>query len=464
VTAQGVCWSTSSGPTTALTTITTDGTGGGSYTSSITGLAPCTLYYVRSYATNSAGTIYGNEVTFTTSTVLPTVTTTAIYGITSSAASSGGTISGYCINGVSSKGICWNTTGSPTTANSITVNGTGGGVYGSNMTGLTQVTTYYVRAYATNAAGTAYGNEVSFTTLPNIASVSTSAIPILASLEAIAGGIVTADGGATVTNRGICWSTAAYPTIGNSVLSVGTGTGSFTGNISGLTAGTLYYIRAYATNSAGTGYGANVGITTPAQLTDIDANVYPTVSINGQVWMQQNLKVTRWEDGTNLVMASDTMSFGWAYYHSYTNSAANLTNYGYLYNRYVIGNTKDICPTGWHVPTITDWTILSNNLGGYNLAGGKIKDLALVRNKFFGWIYAYWNMSMTGSDNSSLFYGRGGGDYFATYGEITNATIWWTITSNRYIRIDYNSTVLQGIGSVLTDGGDPSFYIRCKKD
>jgi uncharacterized protein (TIGR02145 family) len=468
ITARGVCWSTSSGPTVALSTKTTDGTGGGAFSSSLTGLTPCTTYYVRAYSTNGAGTAYGNEVAFTTSTVLPTLTTTAIYGITSSAGSSGGTISGDCINGVTAKGICWNTTGSPTTANALTYNGTGGGAYGSNMTGLTQVTTYYVRAYATNAAGTAYGNEVSFTTLPNMPSVSTSAITIFSSTAANAGGTVTADGGAVVSAYGVCWNTSSYPTIANSITTNGSGTGSFSSNVTGLTAGTLYYVRAYATNSAGTAYGTNVGFTTPAQLTDIDANVYPTVSINGQVWMQQNLKVTRWEDGTSLVLYSDTSSVGWGYYHSYLNTAANLTNYGYLYNSYVIGNTKDICPTGWHVPTITDWSTLATNLGGYSVAGGKMNDLAGRRFFIIGGgsyvSYYYWNNLISGHDNSSLFYGRGGGDYFTTYGEITNATIWWTITSNRYIRIDYNSTVLQGIGSVLTDGGDPSFYIRCKKD
>jgi len=325
------------------------------------------------------------------------------------------------------------------------------------------VTTYYVRAYATNTAGTAYGNEVSFTSLPNIPTVSTKGIAIISNTAAVGGGNATANGGATVTDKGICWNTSIDPTIGNPTASGGIDVGDFTVSLSGLSAGTTYYVRAYATNSAGTAYGSNVIITTPAQLTDVDANIYKTVSINGQVWMQENLKVTRWDDGTNLVLFTDTMSMGWAYYHSYSNLASNLTSYGYLYNGYVIGGVKDICPAGWHVPTITDWTILANNLGGASVAGGKMNDLSGKFSKF-GFTLSYWNNLISGHDNSFLFNGRGGGYYFTTYAGFKDATIWWSITGSRYVRLDYNSSVLSGISSSLVGNSDASFYIRCKKD
>jgi len=464
VTARGVCWSTSPAPTVALTTKTNDGTGGGVFSSSITGLTPCTVYYVRSYATNSAGTVYGNEISFTAGTALPAVTTTAISGITSSGAVSGGTITGSCMASVTARGICWSTAPNPTIAGSKTINGTGGGAYSGNMTSLSQVTAYYVRAYATNSAGTVYGDEISFITLPNLPTVSTKAIAIVSNIAAVAGGYVSANGGATVTDRGICWSTTINPTIGNANVSGGSDVGDFTTNMSGLTSGTSYYVRAYATNSAGTGYGLNELITTPAQLTDVDGNVYKTVSINNQVWMQENLKVTRYDDGTNLIQYSDTASFGYSYYHSYSNSASNLTSYGYLYNGYVVGGAKDICPVGWHVPTTTDWSTLASNLGGYSVAGGKMKDDALFFNRLLGFVLSYWNNTMTGSNNSSLFYGRGGGYYFTTYSDIKNSTIWWNVTSKRYVRLDYNNTILSGVGSALYGSDINSFYIRCKKD
>lgn len=465
VTARGVIWSTSANPTVALATKTSNGTGGGAFSGSITGLTPCTVYYVRAYATNSAGTVYGNEVSFTAATALPTVTTTAISAITSSTASSGGDVSGICITGVTARGICWSTSTNPTIALATkSTNGTGGGSFTSSITGLTRATTYYVRAYATNPAGTAYGPEVSFTTLAILPSVTTSSISIISAGNTTAGGNITSDGGAAISAKGVCWNTSINPTISNSFTSDGTGTGIFSSFITGLTAGAVYYVRAYATNTIGTSYGSNVVITVPANLTDVDGNVYSTVSIYGQTWMQSNLKVTRYEDGTSLTQYTDTMSYGWSYYHAYNESATNLNNYGYLYNGYVVAGAKDLCPVGWHLPTITDWSTLASNLGGYSLAGGKMKDVSrtLVSVSPLVFAYTYWT-SMTG-DNSSRFSGRGGGYYFTTYANLKNATIWWVSTNKRYVRLDYNSSVLSGIGSTLSGNNDNSFYIRCKKD
>jgi uncharacterized protein (TIGR02145 family) len=461
VTARGVCWSTTAHPTVALATKTSNGTAGGSYTSSITGLTPCTVYYVRAYATNSAGTVYGNEIAFTTSTVLPTIATTSISAVTSSTASSGGSVTGSCTAGVTARGVCWSTSVNPTTANSKTTNGTGGGTYPSNITGLTRATTYYVRAYATNSAGTVYGNQVSFTTLPSIPSVTSSSISIISATATSAGGNVTNDGGASVTSRGVCWNTSINPTTSNSIATSGSGTGSFSTSVFGLVAGTTYYIRAYATNSAGTGYGSNIMITVPATLTDASGNTYNTVSIYGQVWMQQNLRTSKYEDGTNLILNSDTAYTPTYYYHTYNNSSSNGTTYGFMYNGYCVGSPKDVCPTGWHVPTITEWSTLATNLGGSSAAGAKLNDIAINK---LTMTYAYWNSAMSGHDNSSRFYARGGGYYFDTYAGLKNSTILWTSTSKRYVRIDYNSAVITGISSSLTGNDECAFYIRCKKD
>jgi hypothetical protein len=164
VTARGVCWSTSSNPTTSNSK-TTDGSGTGSFTSSITGLNPLTTYYVRAYATSNAGTSYGSERSFTTTAAIaPSLTTTAISSIYNTTASGGGNISSDGGSAVTSRGVCWSTSSNPTTSNSKTTDGSGSGSFTSSLTGLTRNTTYYVRAYATNGVGTAYGNEVSFTT------------------------------------------------------------------------------------------------------------------------------------------------------------------------------------------------------------------------------------------------------------------------------------------------------------
>jgi uncharacterized protein (TIGR02145 family) len=170
ITARGVVWNTSSNPTISLVTKTTDGTGIGSFTSNLTNLTPNTTYYVRAYATNSVGTVYGNEVTFTTSAIqLPVLTTSAISNITENSASSGGNITSDGGGAITSRGVVWSTTQNPTiTLSTRTTDGTGSGAFTSSIANLTPNTQYYVRAYATNSAGTAYGNEITLTTLtPN---------------------------------------------------------------------------------------------------------------------------------------------------------------------------------------------------------------------------------------------------------------------------------------------------------
>ena len=279
VTAKGICWSTTPNPTVA-NEHTEDGTGTGSFVSYMTGLNHGTKYYVRAYATNRAGTAYGEQKEFTTEVneELPKVTTNEITGITQTTATCGGNVTSDGGANVTARGVCWSTSQNPTINDNKTTNSNGTGSFTSNITGLTANTTYYVRAYATNEKGTSYGEQRSFTTMLNIElpTVTTTNVSNITQTTATSGGNVTSNGGANVTARGVCWSTSQNPTISNSHTTDGTGTGSFTSNITGLTANTTYYVRAYATNEKGTAYGEQRSFTTLEE--DLENQV---VNING---------------------------------------------------------------------------------------------------------------------------------------------------------------------------------------
>jgi len=229
---------------------------------------------------DSAYTFSGNVDQFplhayTVPITAPTVTTSSVSAITCDAASSGGNVTSSGGASVTARGVCWSDTANPTTSNSKTTNGSGTGSFASAITDLTANTTYYVRAYATNSAGTSYGNEVSFKTLTT-PTVTTTAVTAITQTSATSGGNVTSDGGDTVTARGVCWSTTDNPTTSNSKTINGTGTGAFQSTITGLNLGAAYHVRAYATNSAGTGYGADL----PFATQPFEGIVY--VSLNDQ--------------------------------------------------------------------------------------------------------------------------------------------------------------------------------------
>jgi hypothetical protein len=254
ITAKGLCWNVPGNPTISDSK-TLDGTGIGAFTSNISGLAAGTTYHARAYATNSVGTSYGADVTF----VIPapaTVVTGTVLTASSTTAIGKGDVTSDGGSSVLQKGLCWSKTANPTVADAKTANGTGMGSFSDMLTGLLPGTTYHVRAYATNSVGTSYGADVTFST-PTLATVLTSsALPSENSSKAAIGkGNVTSDGGATVTEKGFCWSTAANPTVGDSRTTDGTGIGTFSDIISGLTPGTTYHIRAYAINSVGISYG-----------------------------------------------------------------------------------------------------------------------------------------------------------------------------------------------------------------
>ena len=160
-------------------------------------------------------------------------------------------------------------------------------------------------------------------------------------------------------------------------------------------------------------------------ITDIDDNLYKTVNIGNQQWMAENLKVTKYNDGTAITNVPDGTQWknlttaAWCYYN---NEGANNTKYGNLYNWYAVSPTtnggKNVCPTGWHVPTDADWTVLTDYLGGETVAGGEMKEVGT----------ASWNTPNTGSTNTSLFTGLPGGLRYdsGNYLNVGYGGYWWS--------------------------------------
>ncbi len=277
-TQHGFCWSTTELPTIA-DNVSKEGVADmqGAFTSNISGLSPDMSYYIRAYATNNAGTSYGEQVLFTTEPVYPEVMTLQVSDVTSTTVTANGRITELGVPNLAEHGFCWSTTGSPTINDSKSEEGSADatGVYSSTISGLTANTTYTLRAYAISSEGTVYGQQISFTTDPILANVSTESVADITITTAIISGTIIDLGIPNPTEHGFCWSTTESPTILDNITEDGfvDNIGEYTSTITGLTPSTTYYIKAYATNSAGTVYGEQLSFTT-------EEVVLPTIEFN----------------------------------------------------------------------------------------------------------------------------------------------------------------------------------------
>jgi uncharacterized protein (TIGR02145 family) len=562
VTSQGICWNATADPT-IENTKTTESAGSTSFTSSLTQLNAGTKYYVRAYATNSAGTGYGESVSFITLGDKPSVTAVTPSGITLSSA----TLNGSVISNSLSTAVTfeWGTTtsyGTSVTPAQSPVSGSTSVAVNADLTGLTIGTVYHFRIKVENSLGITYSSDMTFTTLGQVPSVATldasnlsvstaklngsvnpnylrSAIhfewgttygygntitPVLDSVNgsttvnvsadlsgltegtkycfrivatnslgttngigftfttqakpqittkdisgitttsALSGGNITNDFGSHVTESGICWSTSHSPTTSDNKVLNSSGAANFSAPIASLTPNSTYYLRAYAINGVGTGYGKELILKTyTGTISDIDGNQYHTVTIGTQLWMAENLKTTKYQNGALIgtttpaqlnITGESTPKYQWAA----GADENNVATYGRYYTWYAITDARNVCPLGWHIPTTAEWNILSSYLGPDSIVGSKLKEAGLLH-------FSSLNSDAT---NESGFTALPAGyrNQEGYYGGIYEQTGFWTFTQ-------FSSTEAY---SVNVDAGSPyigryshftlnfGFSVRCTKD
>lgn len=456
ITAKGVCWSSTGSPTTADAK-TNEGEGKGQFSSNLIDLTDGTTYRVRAYAINSAGTAYGAEVSFTTL-GKPIVSTKPVSDITSSSAIGGGTIASDGGAAITAKGICWSAAINPTIADTKTSDGDGLAQFSSVLSGLTENTMYHVRAYATNSVGTSYGEDVLFTTLAK-PSVTTKPVTAITLTAGTSGGNIVNDGGSPITSKGICWSTSPLPTVNDNKTEDGTGTDNYLSTLANLSPNTTYYVRAYAVNAVGTSYGVAVAFAT-YDVMDIEGNGYHSVTIGTQVWMVEDLKVTKYRNGDPIPNVTEGTAWGnltSGAYCDYDNEASYSAIYGRIYNWYAVDDNRNIAPAGWHVATQAEWNTLVAFLGGNNVAGGKLKETGTT----------HWQSPNTGATNETGFTALPGGarGFQNVYSNLGIDNSWWTATANdattafgRYVTFSTSNCFAYSVGK------ESGSHVRCVKD
>jgi uncharacterized protein (TIGR02145 family) len=269
----------------------------------------------------------------------------------------------------------------------------------------------------------------------NLATITTNAVTSVTGTTAVSGGIITNDGGYLITQRGVCFGTSPSPTIANSIIVNGSGLVSFSCNLTALMTNTTYYLRAFATNSAGTAYGNEVSFTTTSGSGTIVSNPgggvtfngynYSSIVLgNGQEWMAENLRTTFYANGDPIPNVSDDIQWSnlstgaWAHYDNYS---PYEDPFGKLYNWYTVNDSRNICPTGWHVPTDSEWSALINYLGGGVNAGEKLKSTGTI----------YWNSPNVATNESGFSAFPGGFRYNAgTFNFLGGYGYWWSSTTS----------------------------------
>ncbi|MBG0861179.1 MAG: fibrobacter succinogenes major paralogous domain-containing protein [Bacteroidales bacterium] len=410
---------------------------------------------------------------------LPAVITSEVTDITQTYASSGGTVLNDGGTEVTDSGVCWSTSENPIISDSKASCCAGTGSFIIRIKQLSADTRYYVRAYATNSAGTGYGNQVTFMTgeitLPGVITTSVTGIDLT---TASAGGYIFNNGGGHISAKGVCWGKSENPTVDDFKTNdefLSWSPERFSSILNGLTPGSKYYLRAYASNELGTSYGTQISFTTLSvnpptfnpdktygTVTDIDGNIYKTIQIGILIWMAENLRTTKYNDGSSIPLVTgdnnwvNRSSAAMCWFNDDPGIYKDI--YGGYYNIYAV-NTKKLCPAGWHVPDKTDWSQMISYLGNEVSAGGKMKESGTLN----------WMSPNYGATNESGYTGLPAGCRRDKFLQRGISAYWWSATSNYiYSGTYYDSYVLdyryKSISVVIMTYSGSGLNIRCVKD
>ena len=314
-----------------------------------------------------------------------------------------------------------------------------------------------------------------------VPTITTTSVSAITTSTATSGGNITSDGGVSVTARGVVWDTLPLPTIALSTkTNAGSGTGSYTSNLTGLLSNKTYHVRAYATNNVGTAYGGDLtfstltpppySYTTGPNVTDANGNIYPSIVTScGQTWTTQNLRVSRYRNGNTIPQVTNATTWAslttgaWCWYN---NDSANYWQYGKLYNWYAVNDPRGLAPTGWHVPSNAEWKQLTkcidpsaDTVGQFSQTSSNVAGTAMKTT-------SGWSNSGNGT-NSSGFAGRPGGGLFnnGNFGSVGIDGLWWSasIYDTTYA---FNQDLYYNV-SEISNGINPKTYgfsVRLVKD
>jgi uncharacterized protein (TIGR02145 family) len=262
---------------------------------------------------------------------------------------------------------------------------------------------------------------------------------------------------------GLYFSTVTSPELTGFQFQIGADTGLFLGQVTGLAPNTQYFVRAYVKNAKEESLGEEINFTTPGTISDYDNNVYGTVKIGGQQWMTENLQTTHYLNGdliatTALVSTDISGETSPKYQWSYEGVQTNTAIYGKLYTYYAVTDSRNVCPAGWHVPGDTEWSALETALGGYSIAGSKLKEPGNSH-----WLSPY-NLDAT---NETCFHALPGGYRNITgfYSYLGNYGYWWSSTqadvNSAWVRTIFVQTAPISRTDFIKKNGAS---VRCIKD